>query len=204
MSDKIIKILKRCIECEQHKDISLYCLHKVNKDGLSSYCRPCHIKKLSDYRKTTTGLASKIYSSQKQSSKRRGHATPNYSMYELLSWMESQQNFNELFSNWKESDYSKNLVPSVDRINDYKPYTFDNIQLTTWEKNKFRGESDKKAGINNKTNKGVIQYSIDGVCLNIYHSIQEAERKTGINNSHISSVCNGKRNKAGGFLWKHK
>lgn len=36
----------------------------------------------------------------------------------------------------------------------------------------------------------------------IYHSAQEASRQTGINNTSISKVCNGKRNIAGGFHWK--
>ena len=32
----------------------------------------------------------------------------------------------------------------------------------------------------------------------------EAERQTGVSGKHIPSVCNGKRKKAGGFIWKHK
>ena len=38
-------------------------------------------------------------------------------------------------------------------------------------------------------------------------AIEAAERLrivgTSVNSSHISSVCNGKRKKAGGFMWKH-
>lgn len=36
----------------------------------------------------------------------------------------------------------------------------------------------------------------------IYDSIAEATRKTGIHNSAICLVCNGKRNSAGGFHWQ--
>lgn len=36
-----------------------------------------------------------------------------------------------------------------------------------------------------------------------FDSIADAERETGINNSHISSVCKGKRNTAGNFKWEH-
>lgn len=36
----------------------------------------------------------------------------------------------------------------------------------------------------------------------VYHSTQEASRQTGINNTGISKVCNGKRQTAGGYHWK--
>lgn len=36
----------------------------------------------------------------------------------------------------------------------------------------------------------------------IYYSTQEASRQTGINNTGISKVCNGKRKTAGGYHWK--
>lgn len=36
----------------------------------------------------------------------------------------------------------------------------------------------------------------------IFESMNDAERKAGISNSHISAVCNGKRKSAGGFHWK--
>ena len=45
---------------------------------------------------------------------------------------------------------------------------------------------------------------VSGVVLAEYSSIAEAEKKTGINNRHISDVCNGKRKSAGGFYWKCK
>lgn len=48
----------------------------------------------------------------------------------------------------------------------------------------------------------VIQYTLDGQFVAEYASTQEASRQTGI--QHISDVCLGKRNKAGGFIWKYK
>ncbi len=32
----------------------------------------------------------------------------------------------------------------------------------------------------------------------------EAERKTGINDGNIASVCKEKRKTAGGYIWKYK
>lgn len=37
-----------------------------------------------------------------------------------------------------------------------------------------------------------------------FPSINEAERQTGINHSKITLVCQGKRNKAGGYWWTYK
>jgi group I intron endonuclease len=36
-----------------------------------------------------------------------------------------------------------------------------------------------------------------------YYSTKEAQDKTGINKSHIGSVCRGTRKTAGGYLWKY-
>ncbi len=37
----------------------------------------------------------------------------------------------------------------------------------------------------------------------VYKSTLEAEKQTWVNNSSISQVCNGKRKKAGGFIWNY-
>lgn len=37
----------------------------------------------------------------------------------------------------------------------------------------------------------------------IFESMGDAERKTGISNSHISQVCNGKLKTTGGYHWKY-
>lgn len=50
--------------------------------------------------------------------------------------------------------------------------------------------------------KRVHQLSKDGLIINEFETIQEAERRTGVDNSHIRAVCKGRRKTAGGFLWK--
>ena len=50
----------------------------------------------------------------------------------------------------------------------------------------------------------VLQYSLDGEFIAEYNSISDAERKLGNNHTHIWDVCNGKRKKANGFIWKYK
>ncbi len=75
--------------------------------------------------------------------------------------------------------------------------------MIAWSLNNRRGTQDTKTGIDNKQSYRVQQIDIaNGNIINTFHSIMEAERRTGISNSNISLVLSGKRNKAGGFIWK--
>lgn len=51
--------------------------------------------------------------------------------------------------------------------------------------------------------KPVIAIDDDGNVLGWFSSSQDAERKTGICGRNIRNVCNGKRKKAGGFIWQY-
>lgn len=57
--------------------------------------------------------------------------------------------------------------------------------------------------INNFAAKKIVQYSIDGVLVNNYESMAQAERETGISNRCISMCCLGKHKTAGGYVWKY-
>lgn len=52
--------------------------------------------------------------------------------------------------------------------------------------------------------KPVIQYSKKCEKIAEYISAVEAEKFTSIGRSHISQCCNGKRNTAGGYIWRFK
>lgn len=60
------------------------------------------------------------------------------------------------------------------------------------------GTRNKKVGRRKRIN----QYSLDGKLINSFESMSQAHRITGISEGHISSVCNYKRAKAGGFIWR--
>ena len=154
-------------------------------------------------RRTKKGVVETIYNSQKQTSKRKGYSLPTYNKKELEGWIFSQPLFHVLYDNWKRLDYQKNYKPSIDRKDDYVGYTMDNIQLMTWEENKVKGEKDRVSGINNKINKTVIQYSLDGEYIAEHHSISEAGRYTNSNFKHISSCCRKKRKTHNGFIWRY-
>lgn len=54
-----------------------------------------------------------------------------------------------------------------------------------------------------KTSKRLAQYSLDGKLIAIFSSLHEASRQTGVNHSHISMCCRGKRKTAGGYIWRY-
>lgn len=59
-----------------------------------------------------------------------------------------------------------------------------------------------KFGALNKTSKRIVMYSIDGVLLGEYGSIQEAGRLHGVSHADISKCCSFKRKTAGGYIWR--
>jgi len=88
-------------------------------------------------------------------------------------------------------------------------------KFTQQHKNNLRGPRQKICGENNpffgkkqspenitKRFKPVLQYSIDGLFIKEWKSIQDAKDDLNIND--ISSCCNNKLFSAGGFIWKFK
>lgn len=149
------------------------------------------------HRKTKAGMIGVIYSNQRYNSTTRHHPEPDYTLQELREWCFSQKIFHELYNAWKNSGYEKDLAPSIDRINSKEPYTFQNIQIMTWDANN-RKEWDKR-------NRAVQQFTLTGELVAEYISIAEASRQTGIYRTLINNCCaNGRSKTAGGFVWKHK
>lgn len=50
----------------------------------------------------------------------------------------------------------------------------------------------------------VVQISKSGTTLNVWNSMCEAERETGIPQGNITKCCQRKRNTAGGYIWRYK
>lgn len=199
-------MLKRCSLCKKEKNADLFPKDKKYSDGLNSWCYECYQKKASSYSKSKSGVVSKIYNHQKDSSKRRNHIPPAYSFNELRDWCYSQYIFHKLYDNWVLNNFDTNLKPSIDRLDDYLPYTFENIRIITWEQNNKKANKDRLNGINNKGSLAILQFTLEDVFIAEYHSSKDAERKTGINHRHILNVCKNKPKyiTAGGYKWRYK
>ena len=127
---------------------------------------------------------------------------PTYSKSELFDWVIYQSEFESLYSDWKGSGFLKGKKPSVDRLDDYKGYSFDNIRLTTWEDNNNRSHRDMINGVNNKLSKSIKQLTLDGNVVNQYYSLMNAHRETGVDFRNISraALSNGV---SGGYKWAY-
>lgn len=215
---KQVVVRYKCRGCQNIMSKPSFPADKSKRNGISTLCKVCTRAYCAAYRKTKVGVITSIYGSQRASSKRRCHTNPNYSRGELISWCLGQDLFHALYDNWVDSNYDMLDIPSIDRLNDYEPYSFDNIQLMTWRENKAKGHSDEVVGRNKKKSKAVNQYDLNGNLIATYHSTRNASRITGVHQAGISGVCNGKVVKkgyksngeprsgvpktAGGFIWR--
>lgn len=195
---------KTCLKCKQLKDLSEFYTCKNFVDGYGTVCRECIRIQGKQYRHSLFGLIKKTYKNQVEASKKRGHPSPYYTEEEFIIWFIRQDNFPELLANWIQSGYQSKLKPSGDRLDDYKPYSFDNLRLTTWGENEQKMRDDVKGGINNKKSKGCIQFSLEHVLICEYHSLRDAARATCSDSAGISSCCKGKQRKHNGFIWEYK
>ena len=117
----------------------------------------------------------------------------------FLEWLLKQKLFHDLYSEWVLSNYDKLLKPSCDRLDEKKPYSFNNIELKTYGEN--LKEAYKIACSGERNGVSVSQFTLDGILVKKYRSIAIANRETGINN--IFAVCSYRRNKAGGYIWRY-
>lgn len=148
------------------------------------------------------GLICVIYNNEKIRSKNKGWPAPAYDLNTLRRWVLSQDSFHVLYDQWVASGYDLDLKPSIDRLDNYKPYSLDNIQVVTWKDNNDRGTNDQIIGVNTKNCDAIAQLDREGNPIKEFHSIRSAGRETGIDSGNINLVCNGKRLTAGGYKWK--
>lgn len=98
--------------------------------------------------------------------------------------------------------------PQVNHIDgDKKNNNIDNLEWCTPIENTHHAivtGLERLYGDDNPNAKIVIQYDLNGEYIKEYSCIKYASIATKISQTHISSVCTGKRKSAGGFIWKHK
>jgi len=187
--------LKKCSSCLSYKYKNMF-RYRKNRGQYVSSCKECEKEYAWNRRRTKEGLITTIYNHQRESSIKRLHNVPTYTLHELKEWLFSQKKFHVLFDNWKRLDFQKEYVPSVDRIDDNIGYTMANIQLLTFSENN-RKPKTKRSFVS-----AVLQYSKEGTLIAEFVSQADAERCTGINQQNISNVTKGKRKYAGGFRWE--
>lgn len=195
---------KKCTKCKAPKPLSSFYKRKDRPSGYSSACKTCANGVKEKYLKTRIGLIGRIYHTQKNNSKKRGHNPPEYTKQELIDWCMSQDVFHSMYFDWVKSGYSTMQKPSCDRTDDSKGYSLNRLQITTWQENKDKGHADARSGILTTGNphKPVIGTHITtGKVIN-FVSACDAARKTIADQSAISKCCNNNQKSAGGYMWK--
>lgn len=93
----------------------------------------------------------------------------------------------------------KNGNKTDNKVENLKWCTRKENMNNTITKNKIRKTMNYKAT-------PVIQYNVKGELINVFDTIMEASRVTGVNSGGISNCCQNKNRQktAGGYIWKYK
>ena len=162
--------MKECFKCNQTKQLSDFYKHPLTKDGYLNKCKECtkvdtranYSKNREYYREYDLKrgrldieriLRSRYYGIRSRSEEGYYHSNkytvtgmPYLSKEEFMKWAnENMDKFMELYAPWAASNYQKKLAPSVDRIDNSKGYTKDNLQWLTHGQNsaKYHKENRK-------------------------------------------------------------
>jgi hypothetical protein len=106
--------------------------------------------------------------------------------------------FNRLHQEWIRKGRPRSLVPSLDRINSKKGYTFENTHMLTWEENRFKQTLDTRF-----TRRAVLQI-LDGKVIKRYRSQRDVVKDLGVSQWNLSTALNGGRHKVGGYMFQYE
>lgn len=192
-----------CSKCKEDKELSNFILKKNNR--YDSWCNDCHKQKTTEFKQTIIGLIGEIYNAQKVNSKKRKHNPPSYTKKELENYLLSNPTYINIYTNWVNNDYDKDLRPSIDRLDDFKGYSFNNIQIITVSQNREKQYNDIRLGISTSGErcKKVLMIK-DNKVICEFISASEAARLSNGSQGHISACCRGERKSHKGFNWKFK
>ena len=152
--------MKICFKCNTKKELKDFYKHSKMKDGHLNKCKECNKKDVqNNYAKNRNYYIlfgkNKIrndinymflhrYSALKCRSLGRNDRKYNVTGKEFMSkanfisWCWEEKNitkFQKLHSDWVKSNYIPKLAPSIDRIDNNRGYTLDNIQWLTKSQN---------------------------------------------------------------------
>ena len=128
------ELTKECYTCKVVKSTIDFHTNSLKKDGLAIDCKQC----VKDKQWSFNMLPYRIYKNQELHSKTRGHTAPQYTYEEFKAWLLVNPKYKELYDAYKTSNYKTDLVPSIDRLDSTKGYSFDNIELVTFKENMQR------------------------------------------------------------------
>lgn len=198
------RVMKKCSKCKIEKEVGAFSKRKISKDGYYNTCIMCNKKTKEAYLKSVPGVITRLYNGMVSRTKRKNHPLIEFSKEDFRIWLLNVTNFQKLYEAYQESNYNKLYKPSVDRIDDYKPYIFDNMQVVSWLDNYKKSRIDAKNGNNTKNCRAVLQLDKNSNLIKEHFSMADAGKQTNISWQSISACCRGVKKSAGGFKWKFK
>lgn len=124
-----------------------------------------------------------------------------YKKEELHEWLISK-GIESLYDFWVNSGFSKDCKPSIDRLNDFNGYSFDNMRLVTWRENREHQHEDIREGKGTSGSrcKKLLKMSSNLEVIDTYISYSSAVRDMGYSLEYQikkSIPCRS------GFYWKY-
>jgi hypothetical protein len=151
-------LMKKCFKCNINKNLTEFYRHSEMKDGYVNKCKECnkqdvrrnysynkqHYQKYDKNRQrmNKTRIFNHRYSQIKQ--RVEGRAARKYFVegMDVLSYSEyskwvinNMEQFESLYNEWVKSGFKRKYTPSIDRINNTKGYTSDNMRWITQSDN---------------------------------------------------------------------
>lgn len=195
--------MKTCKDCGEEKEPCMFY-------GVQNECKECTKKRVranskrvgNAYDFSEKGVFRVIYKSQKRHQKLRGHGEMPYTKQDLVLWCK-KNGFDALFSEWVKSGYKTPLKPSVDRLDDFKGYSLDNIQLGTWQDNRNHQAQDiiNGCGTSGRRCKPVLKLDNRMVIISKYVSYNSAVRDVGYS---LEYQIKNKKPCRNGFYWSYE
>jgi len=173
--------MKICKECKEEKGLSLF----YGVQGECKECTKARVKRNSarvgsKYDFSEIGVIRVIYKTQRRHNKLRGHGDMPYTKSDLSVWLYSN-GFKVMYDLWVKSGWANGEKPSVDRLDDFKGYSMQNIRLSTWNANRRHQHQDMINGVgtSGKRCKSLYKYDESKNLVATYVSYSSAVRDIG-------------------------
>jgi len=152
------------------------------------------------YRHKATGLLTNLYQKLKTRNVKNGYGELNFSLMQFKNWSANDPRFFRLFRAWVCDDYSKEFKPSIDRINPYLGYSFENMQWLTWNENYIKGINE----VISKKKKPIIMTK-GAAIIGKFRSIKDAQYFLNLSsNGDISRALLNNNRTVNGYGFKYE